>query len=85
MPHETEAGNVGASINAHLDHCFSGGPVQCRHGFHRRTQNLRRSFALFATSGDNAGADGLGQHKSVAGFRAGIGDLLSRFHDANHG
>jgi len=84
MAHQAKAGNIGAGVGANPHHGFGSGAVQVGHGFHRPLQHFFRHPALLARGGDDAGAQGLGQHQHVAWTGARVGDLLAWLHQSHH-
>ncbi len=85
VTHQAKAGDIGTGVDAYAGHDLRGGAVQGGHGGHRPLQHLFGGLALLAGGGDDAGAQGLGQHQHVAGTGPGVGHLLAGLHQPHHG
>ncbi len=85
MAQQTEAGDISASVRAHLHHHFRGGAVECRHGSSRGALCFFTSTPHLGRKGDYAGADGFCEYKNISGLCSGVGDHCFRINDTGNG
>ncbi len=83
VPEQTEAGHVGAGVDAaDLAHGLRGLRVKCRHARIRRVAGAVVRKSGLERGGDDADAERLGQHEHVARLRADVLEDVLRVDEA---
>ena len=76
VPEEPTAGNIRGGVRPMLDHGLAGHVVQRPHGLGHALEQFLGALAPLQGSGQDAGANGLGQHQLIARLRGSVGDDL---------
>jgi len=74
MAQESEAGDIGHGVYAHLGGSFGGGPVQGGHGGGSCFDGVVRGCAVLEGGGNQAGAEGFGEDQYITGSGAAVAD-----------
>ena len=84
MAQQPKAGDIGAGVDARVQHRRTGAPVQHLHGLKRALQHLFIDLILLASGGDDPGAYVLGQDQQIALLGPRVGHLIPRPQQAGH-